>query len=221
MRCLVCLVSSCSFSFLLSACSLVATVLATAMSFEPFPEVRLRGPPVPDDLSNLMHSCTGHTCTFCAWRRENLMELGWERLLEPEEACSSGSTRCRVDLTSSQMLDSSCDLSTQQTNFDDESYFPHLDAEFEQILTQVETSVSRSVTGSTTVASTTVTSASANRVYASPKGREAVQSARAESIPTKTKEQTEWAVKVWKEWALARNTRLLSDEEPFRSTFVS
>ena len=54
------------------------------------------------------------------------------------------------------MLDSSCDLSTQQTteflaNFDDESYFPHIDAEFEQILTQVETSVSRSVTGSTTV----------------------------------------------------------------------
>ena len=104
-------------------------------------------------------------------------------------------------------------------NFDDESYFPHLDAEFEHILTQVETSASRSVTGSTTVASTTVTSASANRVYASPKGRAAVQFARAASIPTKTKEQTEWAVKVWKEWALARNTRLLSDEEPFRSTF--
>ena len=63
------------------------------------------------------------------------MELGWERLLEPEEACSSGSTLCGVDLTSSQMLDSSCDLSTQQTteflaNFDDESYFPHLDAKF-------------------------------------------------------------------------------------------
>ena len=60
------------------------------------------------------------------------MELGWERLLEPEEACSSGSTLCGVDLTSSQMLDSS---STQQTtdflaNFDDESYFPHLDAKF-------------------------------------------------------------------------------------------
>ena len=69
------------------------------------------------------------------------MELGWERLLEPEEACSSGSTLCGVDLTSSQMLDSS---STQQTtdvlaNFDDESYFPHLDAKFSKFLTQVET----------------------------------------------------------------------------------
>ena len=60
---------------------------------------------------------------------------------------------------------------------------------------------------------------SANRVYASPKGKAAVQSARDASIPTKTKEQTEWAVKVWKEWALARNTRLLPDEEPFSTTF--
>ena len=69
------------------------------------------------------------------------------------------------------------------------------------------------------MASTTVTTASANRVYASPKGRAAVQSARAVSIPTKTRDQTEWAVRVWKEWALARNTRLLSDEEPFSTTF--
>ena len=69
------------------------------------------------------------------------------------------------------------------------------------------------------MASTTVTSTSTNRVYASPKGKVTVQSARDASIPTKTKEQTEWAVKVWKEWALARNTRLLSDEEPFSATF--
>ena len=78
---------------------------------------------------------------------------------------------------------------------------------------------STTCTASVTMASTTVTSTSANRVYASPKGKAAVQSARDASIPTKTKEQTEWAVKVWKEWALARNTRLLSDEEPFSATF--
>ena len=100
-----------------------------------------------------------------------------------------------------------------------------LDAEFEQVLTQVEKSTSQYVTASTTctasvtMAFTTVTSTSANRVYASPKGKAAVQSARDASIPTKTKEQTEWAVKVWKEWALASNTRLLSDEEPFSTTF--
>ena len=199
------------------------------MSFEPFPGVRIRGPPVPDDPSSLMHKCTGPSCTFCAWRRENPIELGWERLLEPEEACADGSTLCGVDLTSSQMSDPSLVLCTKRTtdflaNFDDESYFPQLDAEFEQVLTQVETCASQSVytantmcTSSVTMASTTVTSA--NRVYASPKGKAAVQSARAASIPTKTREQTEWAVRVWQEWALARNTRLLSDEEPFSTTF--
>ena len=110
-------------------------------------------------------------------------------------------------------------------NFNDENYFPHFDADFEQVLTQVETSTSQYVTASTmctasvTMASTTVTSTSANRVYASPKGKAAVQSARDASIPTKTKEQTEWAVKVWREWALGRDTRLLFDEEPFSATF--
>ena len=156
----------------------------------------------PDDLSSLMH--TGPNCTFCTWRRENPIELGWERLLEPEEACSTGSTLCRVDLTSSQMLDPSCELSTQQVtgflaNFDDKNYFPHFSAEFEQVLMQVETSTSQYVTTSTTcTALVTMTSTSANRVYASPKGKAAVQSARGASIPTKTKEQTEWAVKVWR-----------------------
>ena len=120
------------------------------MSFEPFPGVRLRGPPVSDDPSSLMHNCTGPSCTFCTWRRENPIELGWKRLLEPEEACSSGSTLYGVDLTSSQMSDHSLVLCTQQTtdflaNFDDESYFPQLDAEFEQVLTQVETSASQSL----------------------------------------------------------------------------
>ena len=38
-------------------------------------------------------------------------------------------------------------------------------------------------------------------------------------VQASTKEQPEWAVKVWKEWALARNTRLLSDKEPFSTTF--
>ena len=48
------------------------------MSFEPFPGVKLRGPPVPDDPSSLMHICTGPSCTFYAWWRENPIELGWE-----------------------------------------------------------------------------------------------------------------------------------------------
>ena len=128
------------------------------------------------------------------------------------------------------MLDPSCELSTQQAtdflaNFNDENYFPHFDAEFEQVLTQVETSTSHVTastmcTASVTMASTTVTSTSTNRVYASPKGKATVQSARDASILTKTKEQTEWAVKVWKKWALARNTRLLSDEGAIQCDFL-
>ena len=73
-------------------------------------------------------------------------ELGWERLLD-EGACSSA-TLFGVDLTSSQVIDPSSDLSTQQTsdslaNFNDDLYFAQLDAEFEQVLTQVETSYSQ------------------------------------------------------------------------------
>ena len=147
-------------------------------------------------------------------------------LLDPED----GATLCGVDLTSLLVLDPSFDLSTQQTadflaNFSDKLYFPKLDAKFEQILTQAETCISpkpdfccSSVTASTmcTLPSVTMTSTSTfKRVYASPKGREAVQSA----SPTKTKEQTEWAVKVWKEWAIVRNTRLLSNEHSFSTTF--
>ena len=74
-RSAVCLASSCIFLFLLRALSLVAIVLVTAMSFESFPGVRLCGPPVPDNLSGLIHSCTGPNCTFCTWRRENPIEL--------------------------------------------------------------------------------------------------------------------------------------------------
>ena len=128
--------------------------------------------------------CTGPNCTFCAWRKENPIELVWERLLD-EEACSSA-TLFRVDLTSSQVLDPSSDLSTQQTsgflaNFNDDLYFAQLDAEFEQILPQVEeTSNSQpkhvfccsslpSTSTTCTSPSVTVTSTSTTfkRVYAS------------------------------------------------------
>ena len=154
----------------MSALSLLAIVLSG---------VRLRGPPVSDDLNSLMHSCTGPNCTFCTWRRENPIEFGWEILLEPEEAYSSGSTPCGVDLTSLQMSHHSLVLCIQQTtdflaNFDDESYFPQLDAEFKQVLTQVETSASQSVSASTTCTSSVtmaglyyLTVTSANCVYAS------------------------------------------------------
>ena len=162
---------------------------------------------------------------------KNAIELGWERLLDSEEACSTGSALCGVDLTSSQMLDPSCELSTQQAtdflaNFDNENYFPHFDTEFEQVLTQVETSTSQYVTTSTTctasvtMASTTVTSLLALIVCMDPqRERRLYNLLEMQASQQSQKKKIEWAVKVWKEWALARNNRLLSDEEPFSATF--
>ena len=75
-------------------------VCAQAMSsFEAYPGVLLRGKPVPDDPSRLMHKCTGPDCSFCAWRKDNPIELGWERLLETPESENGASNLCGVDLT--------------------------------------------------------------------------------------------------------------------------
>ena len=85
-------------------------------SFEVYPGVRLAGQPVPDDLSTLMHQCSGsELCSFCAWRKDNPIELGWERLLEDSEPLNGGSTVCGVNLTCSQVENPDRELSTQQT----------------------------------------------------------------------------------------------------------
>ena len=34
-------------------------------------------------------------------------------------------------------------------------------------------------------------------------------------VPEKTSNQTKWAIKVWTEWAISRNRKLLPDEAPF------
>ena len=40
-------------------------------------------------------------------------------------------------------------------------------------------------------------STSTTRVYSSPKGNEAVNAAKASSIPVKTRDQADWSVRVW------------------------
>ena len=177
-------------------------------SFEVYPGCRLRGPPVPGPL---MHKCTGSGCAFCAWRKKKPFELGWERLLED----NSG-----VQLTSSQIADPFREISTQQTsdflaNFDTDDHFPQLDSEFEQILSQEDSSIP---CGSSAVTTPSIT-ATASRCYVSPKGEKAVQAAQANSIPAKTRDQTDWVVRVWSDWAISRNTRLPSGEEPFSTDF--
>ena len=93
-----------------------------------------------------MHTCTGPGCGFCSWRKQNPIELGWERLLDSDDAETYGRASAStygVELSSSQIEDPYKELSTQQTtdfleNFDCDDYFPKLDSDFEQILSQVD-----------------------------------------------------------------------------------
>ena len=91
----------------------------------------IRGPPVPEDMSKLMHKCSGPTCSFCLMRKDNPIELGWERLLEDKEPGHHTNAPFGVELSCSQIGDPQKELSTQQTkvfldNFDDDSYFPEV-----------------------------------------------------------------------------------------------
>ena len=172
------------------------------MSFEAIPGYYLRGQPVPDDLTPLMHRCSGTSCSFCAWRRNNPLELGWERLLDDSE---SGARLCGVDLSSYQLENPYTEISTQQTadflaTFDDDSSFSTIDPELEQVLSQYDSSAASnppSVPSATVVVSTAVTTvvstasqapaplikpptvaAVSKRVYSSPKGNKAVNVAK-------------------------------------------
>ena len=85
--------------------------------------------------------------------------------------------------------------------------------EFEQILSQVDSFTNLDSSSSQlkpiatelpteSVPQTSVTHAkgttskTCTRAYASPKGKEAVNAVRASSIPVKTREQTDWSVRV-------------------------
>ena len=58
-------------------------------------------------------------------------------------------------------------------------------------------------------------SSSTERAYGSPKSQKDIKRSMECGVPEKTRNQTKWAVKVWKEWATSRNKKLLSDEAPF------
>ena len=138
--------------------------------------------------------------------------------MEDSDEETSASKLYGVELTSSQIADPYCPLSTQQTdaflaNFEDYSDFPDYDSKFEEVLMQAESSVS-----TTTVAKTTTTS-TLRRIYESPKGKDSVKAARVNSIPMKTRDQTSWAVRVWREWAIARNATFFADEKSFSPEF--
>ena len=91
----------------------------------------------------------------CAWRKDNPIELGWERLLETPETEKISVAQIKQI---SQVENPYCELSTQQiadflANFNAESdcYFPSLDSNFEQILSQYDDSTCPSVCQPTSV----------------------------------------------------------------------
>ena len=168
-----------------------------------------------------MYDCRGPDCSFCNWRKDNPIELGWERLLEDSESNNGGTPLCGVDLTCSQLENPHSVLSTQQTadfiaQFDDDDSFPKIDTNFENILSQYDlfAGATLSLPAATTIVSTAVTTivSSANLsqvcaspvktvsackcIYSSPKGNEAVNKVRVSSIPIKTRDQTDWTVRV-------------------------
>ena len=57
------------------------------------------------------------------------------------------------------------------------------------------------------------TSSSTNR-YARPKTSEEVQLARLSSIPEATRRDTNWCVKVWRDWSESRNMAVATENSP-------
>ena len=163
----------------------------------------------------MLHECAGTGCGFCRWRQAHPIELGWEKLLE----CPSETDTDLSDFA----------LSTQQTfdfvadlDFDD---FTSIDATVEGLLAEAEAEAdvqppSKSTTPPLPLPSVSQSrSGPSNRRYGSPKSDKAVSEVIATGIPAKTRQQTDWTVRVWEQWSTSRNEQLLPGEKPFSTDF--
>ena len=183
----------------------------------------------PKDFSSMYHDCTGPGCTFCSWRAEHPIRLNWESVFdEPDDRIVGG-----IQVTSSQMGDPYKALSTQQTDeylnqFEENLLdFPPIS---DDLLTQVDYLIDAAITNSqtasfdsttgttsTTAVTAVSTTATVSR-YASPKKQKYIDSIKKSSIPQKTKSCTQWAVKLWIDWAMSRNKALLAGENAFSTS---
>ena len=153
--------------------------------------------PVPDSLSKLMHQCTSQSCSFCVWRRDN----PGARLLDDSLSFEGQNTLCGVShlLSSSRSALRVVNTVNQQflSHLEKNNYdfdFPLIDSEFEQILSQVDCAISTAAGSSLTTTNASTIVLTSTRKYASPKGKEAVKAAKINSVPLKTRNQTDWAV---------------------------
>ena len=85
----------------------------------------------------------------------------------------------------------------------------------DRILSKYEEESASSVEVTSTVVEKRV-----KRVYAPPKSSSKVGTAIKARVLQNTQKQTAWCNKVWEDWATARNSHLLEDEEPFSISFV-
>lgn len=164
-------------------------------------------------LHSLQHNCTGHDCDFCEMRKSNTIELGWEQLM----GCESDIDVEKTDLTTNFAL-----CTQQMTDFvqtlDEFGDFPAIDADVEKLLADAVSSFVQPTVVASQAEASTVPSTS-GRFYGSPKSEKAVNTAIASAVPVKTKQQTEWSVRVWEQWARSRNGRLLPGEQQFSFDF--
>ncbi len=197
---------------------------------------------MPADLTNLFHACSGRTtCEFCRWRRENPIQLGWERLLgmgQGESPAGDVSTSADdavlsslddvpddafdfQELTAGQMFE--FDLAELPADSDLSASVSDRSALLDKTPAGVVATAEAVACGATvampgrsgSVMSTpprSTASGSSSRKYGTPKNEDAVKRVIASGVAPKTKAQTDWTVRVWKDWALSRKQRLLPDE---------
>ena len=141
------------------------------------------------------HECTGPDCKFCRWRQAHPIELGWEKLLEGSE---TDGLSVDFEMSTQQTVDILADL-----DYED---FPSVDAAVDRLLAEIEAEADKIPS---------VPQGPSNRVYGSPKSDRAVRNAIATGIPAKTKQQTDWTLRVWEQWSTSRNTQLLLWKESY------
>ena len=185
-------------------------------SFEAFPGVWLHGKPVPDDPSELMYECTGSFVYVASVLGKTTILLNLDgrdywRLLK---LSSSGSLPRVVNSADCQFL---ANLMLMVIVMIFLAWTPILNNSVCQLnsVSNLPTAYGNSDFPTTSQASNISTS---TWKYASPNGNQAVKAARESSIPVKTKNQTDWTVRLWADWAAARNQTLLP-ESPFSCLF--
>ena len=154
-------------------------------------------PRAPMDITKLYHHCEGESCSFCEWRAQNPIDIGWERLFEDNDNAAT----CAENEESMFIVDE--ELITVMDSIVEEH-----ECKNKACNVVTESSYSGKEPHERPCSST-------EQVYGSPKSQKDIKRSMEFRVPEKTRNQTNWAIKVWSEWAISRNRNLLPDEAPF------